>query len=115
MSWIEDFKQLSSADRLLTEAEIRANQALNRNPNLQERRKLNSTLVELGLAKSKLAARRTAIIRERRVIVNPSDELMNRIKQLTMEVQNQTNAAMAVSMALGFATQVLGLVNELIA
>lgn len=114
MSWIEDFKQVRSAHRLVIDAETRTRQALDRNPGVPERRRLNAMLVELGNAQSKLASRRTAIIRERRAIVNPTPEQVNRIKALTMEVQNQTNSAMAASMTLGFASQVLGLANELV-
>lgn len=114
MSWIEDFKQVRSAHRLVIDAETRTRQALDRNPSVSERRRLNSDLVELGIAQSKLASRRTAIIRERRAIVNPTNEQVNRIKTLTMEVQNQTNAAMAASMTLDFAGRVLDLANELV-
>lgn len=114
MSWIEDYKQVRNAHRLVIDAETRTHQALDRNPSVQERRRLNSVLVELGIAQSKLASRRTAIIRERRAIVNPTAEQVNRIKMLAMEVQNQTNAAMTASMTLGFASQVLGLAIELV-
>ena len=54
MSWIEAFEQTSAAHRLVVFAAIKTEQALNHNPGVAERRRLNSSLVELDLMRAKL-------------------------------------------------------------
>ena len=107
MSWLEAYKEIRSAHALVIDAETRINQALNHNPPVTEKRRLNSTLVELGLKNAQLDAQRIAILREKRAIVNPTAEQVESIKNLTMEVERQTNTTLTAAMTLDFATRVL--------
>lgn len=113
MSWRDAFREVRDAHTLVIDAETRTKQALNHNPSVAERRRLNTNLVELGLARAKLRSRRTAILRERTAVIDPTPQQAERVKKLTMEVQGQTSAALTVAMTLDLAGRVLDLVNEM--
>ena len=114
MSWRDAFREIRDAHTLVIDAERRTRQALNHNPSHMEQRRLNNRLVELGLAKAQLGSRRVAILRERRAIVDPTPQQVDKVKRLTMEVQSQTSATLSISMALDFGGRVLDVANEIL-
>ena len=114
MSWLDAFREVRDAQTLVIDAETRTKQALNHNPSVAEQRRLNSKLVELAQKKALLDSTRTAILRERKALVQPSPQRTDQIKQLVMEVQGQTNATITVSMTLEFAGRVLDIANDMV-
>ncbi len=112
MSWIVEMKLYKNASDLTVDMITTTKQALRDNPTESEARELNGQLVELQLKKTLLDERLSAIIGTRTPIRPPSEEELDRVKDLTSQVETQTNSATTVSNSIALAGKVVDFITE---
>lgn len=103
---------LGQALHLIFKGIALAEKGLEMNPSKEEERDLNATLIDLEAQRAEIQAKLDALIAKSRVVAGPTQEQVERIAELTAQVEAQTNASVTASASVALTSRVLALASE---